>query len=325
MRALVCDSVGSLDALRVRDLPVPSPAARQVRIAVHAASLNQPDILMVQGKYQVSPPVPFVPGIEFAGTVDAVGAEVTRVKPGDRVVAIGLGGLGEFALADEVTLCAVPQSMPFEDAAAFFVTYCTSLRGLRQCAHLQPGETLLVLGASGGVGLAAVEIGKAMGATVIAAASSRERLERCLERGADHVIDYSHESLRERLDAVTAKRGVDVVYDPVGGELTEQALRALRWRGRLVVVGFATGTIPKLPANLLLLRERTVVGVYWGDSVAREPVAQADNVRQLLEWYALRRIAPLISERVPLDRASDALRRLAARSIVGKAIVLPQE
>lgn len=324
MKALVCEAFGGLDTLVVRDLPTPVPGARQVRIVVQAASLNFPDALMVQGLYQVKPALPFVPGLEYAGFVDAVGAEVTRVKAGDRVVAFGVGGFGEYALADEVATCVLPTSMSFQVAAAFFLTYGTSLRGLRQCAHLQPGETLLVLGAAGGVGIAAVEIGKAMGATVIAAASSADRLALCRAHGADHVIDYSRESLRERVDAITGRRGVDVVYDPVGGELTEQALRATAWRGRLVVVGFASGTIPKLPANLALLRERTIVGLFWGDSVVREPQDHAANLQQLFEWHAAGRIAPVVSERVNLYGVVDAMRRLAGRSVQGKIVVLPR-
>lgn len=324
MKALVCEAFGDPGDLVVRDTPVPEPGPRQVRVAVHAASLNFPDALMVQGLYQVKPPLPFVPGLEYAGIVDAVGAEVTRVRPGDRVVAFGLGGFGEYALADEIATCALPGTMSFEVAAAFFLTYCTSLRGLRQCAHLQPGETLLVLGAAGGVGIAAVEIGKALGATVIAAASSADRLALCREHGADHTIDYSREALRERVDALTDRRGVDVVYDPVGGDLTEQALRAIAWRGRLVVVGFASGTIPKLPANLALLRERTIVGLFWGDSVVREPQDQSANLRQLFEWYAQGRIAPVVSERVPLAGVVDAMRRLAGRAVQGKVVVLPR-
>lgn len=324
MKALVCASFGGLDALAVRETPVPAPGARQVRIAVHASSLNFPDALMVQGLYQVKPALPFVPGLEYAGVVDAVGAEVTRFRVGDRVVAFGLGGFGEYALADEVATCALPDSMSFETAAAFFLTYCTSLRGLRQCGRLRAGETLLVLGAAGGVGIAAVEIGKAMGATLIAAASDADKLALCREHGADHLIDYAHESLRERVDAITGKRGVDVVYDPVGGELTEQALRATAWHGRLVVVGFASGTIPKLPANLALLRERTIVGLFWGDSVVREPQDHADNLRQLFDWHAQGRIAPVVSERVSLDGVVDAMRRLAGRGVRGKIVVLPR-
>lgn len=324
MKALVCNAFGALDALAVRDVPVREPGTGQVRIEVHAASVNFPDALMVQGLYQVKPPLPFVPGLEFAGVVDAVGPGVTRLRLGQRVVAFGVGGFGECALAAEGAAFALPDTMPFDVAAAFFLTYCTSLRGLRQCAHLQPGETLLVLGAAGGVGIAAVEIGKALGATVIAAASSEERLALCRAHGADHLIDYSREALRERVDALTARRGVDVVYDPVGGDLTEQALRSLAWRGRLVVVGFASGTIPKLPANLALLRERTIVGLFWGDSVAREPDAQEENLRQLYEWHAQGRIAPVITERVPLEGAVGAMQRLAGRAVSGKIVVLPR-
>ncbi len=324
MKSLLCTAFGPIDDLAVREMPVPEPGPGQLRVDVKAAALNYPDALMVQGRYQVKPPLPFAPGAEFAGVVSAVGGDVSRFKAGDRVVALGLGGFAEEAIADAAKTMALPDGMSFEDAAAFFLTYCTSLRGLKDCARLQPGETLLVLGAAGGVGVAAIEIGKAMGATVIAAAAGAEKLAFCTRVGADHAIDYDAEKLRERCDAVTGGKGVDVVYDPVGGDYTETALRALGWRGRLVVVGFASGTIPELPANLALFKERTIIGVYFGESVVREPTAHAANVAQLLTWFAAGKVKPSIGERVPLAGTVGAMQRMLERKVLGKVVVLPE-
>jgi NADPH2:quinone reductase len=325
MKSLLCTAFGPLETLQVQDVAVPAPGPRQVRIDVKAASLNFPDALIVQGRYQVRPPLPFAPGFEFAGTVSAVGTDVGHLQLGDRVVATGLvGGFAEEALAEASSTVPLPAGMDYAQAAAFFLTYCTSLRGLKDCGRLAPGETLLVLGAAGGVGTAAVEIGRALGATVIAAASSAAKLALCRRLGAEHLIDYEREPLRERCDAITGGKGVDVVYDPVGGAYTEEALRALGWRGRLVVVGFAAGSIPKIPTNLALLKERTIVGVYFGDSVQREPRAHAANVALLLEWYASGKVRPVISERVPLAGAVDAMQRMLRREVTGKVVVLPE-
>jgi NADPH2:quinone reductase len=293
-------------------------------IDVHAAGLNYPDLLMVQGMYQVRPPLPFVPGGEFAGIVGAVGAGVTHLKVGDRVAALGLGGFGEHALADANRVMPLPPGLDFETAAAFFLTYCTSLHGLKDCGRITPGETLLVLGASGGVGVAAVQIGKAMGARVIAAASSQVKLDLCKHLGADELINYETESLRERVNAITGRKGVDVVYDPVGGRYTEEALRVTTWHGRLLVVGFAAGDIPKISLNLALLKERSIVGVYWGDSVAHDPNGHAANVHQLLDWLAAGKVRPHISDRVPLSGVLGAMQRMAERKVTGKVIVLPR-
>ncbi len=324
MKSLVCTAFGPVDALSVQETRVPEPGPGQVRVDVKAAALNYPDALMVQGRYQVKPPLPFVPGAEFAGVVSAVGSDVSRFKVGDRVVALGLGGFAEEAVVDAVKAMQLPDAMTFEDASAFFLTYCTSLRGLKDCAHLRAGESLLVLGAAGGVGVAAIEIGKAMGATVIAAAAGAEKLALCTRLGADHAIDYDAEKLRERCDSITGGKGVDVVYDPVGGDYTEVALRALGWRGRLVVVGFASGKIPSLPANLALLKERTIVGVYFGESVVREPKTHVANVGQLLGWFAEGKVKPSIGERVPLAGAVGAMQRMLERKVLGKVVVLPE-
>jgi NADPH2:quinone reductase len=295
-----------------------------VRVDVKAAALNYPDTLIVQGLYQEKPPLPFVPGTEFAGTVSAVGAGVAHVRVGDPVIGLGRGGFAEEALVEAARTLPLPEGMSFEHGAAFFVAYGTSLRGLKQCGQLQAGETLLVLGAAGGVGLAAIEIGKALGATVIAAASSAEKLDLCRRVGAEHLVDYERESLRARCDEITRKAGVDVVYDPVGGAYTEQAFRALAWRGRHVVVGFASGTIPSVPANIALLKERALVGVYWGESLRRDPAGHAVNVAQLLDWYRTGKVRPTISETVTFTGLIDVMKRIQARGVLGKVVLLPE-
>lgn len=324
MKALLCKAFGPLDQLSVEELPLPRPGPKQVRIDVKAAALNFPDALMVQGLYQVKPPLPFSPGSEFAGLVSEVGSEVSHYKVGDRVIGFGLGGFAEEALADAERVMPLPAGMDFEAGAALVLTYCTSLHGLKDCGHLQQGETLLVLGAAGGVGIAAVEIGHAMGARVIAAASSDDKLALCRQLGADETLNYATENLRERVNQLTGGRGVDVVYDPVGGPYSEPALRSLAWRGRLLVIGFAAGEIPKIPINLALLKERSIVGVYWGESVKHDPQGHRRNIAQLLEWFAAGKVKPFISERVPLKDAPAAMARLASRQVKGKLVVLPE-
>ncbi|NJD32188.1 MAG: NADPH:quinone oxidoreductase family protein [Gammaproteobacteria bacterium] len=324
MKSLLCTEIGPLDRLSIQDVPTPDPGPRQIRIDVKAAALNYPDALMVQGLYQVKPPLPFAPGSEFAGVVSAVGPEVTRCKLGDRVVALGLGGFAEEAVVDEMRVMPLPPGMDFETGAATFLTYCTSLRALKDCGHLQPGESVLVLGASGGVGIAAIEIAKAMGGRVLAAASSEAKLEACRKAGADATVDYTRQNLRDAVKDFTGGKGVDVVYDPVGGDYSEPALRSTGWRGRYLVVGFAAGTIPKIPLNLALLNERSIVGVYWGESLVRDPAGHVRNVKQLLEWFAAGKVRPMISERVPLGGAVAAMGRMLQRQVVGKVVVLPE-
>lgn len=324
MKSLQCTAFGPVDTLAVRDVPSPAPGPGQVRIDVKAAALNFPDALMVQGLYQVRPALPFAPGSEYAGVVAAVGEGATRFAVGDRVVALALGGFAEEAVADEKLVMPLPDGMDFDTAAAFFLTYCTSLHALADVAKLQPGESVVVLGASGGVGIAAIEIAKAMGARVLAAASSEAKLEVCRAAGADATVDYVAGNLREAIKAFTNGKGADVVYDPVGGEYTEPALRSTGWRGRLLVVGFAAGSIPKIPLNLALLNERSILGVYWGDSVVHDPAGHARNVRRLLDWHGAGRLKPVISERVPLAGAPAAMERMLARQVVGKVVVLPE-
>ena len=322
MRAVVCKEFGPPENLVVEDLPSPVPGPREVVISMRAASLNFPDVLIVQNKYQFKPPLPFTPGTELSGVVKAVGEGVTRVAPGDRVMAYTTyGAFAEEVKTEESRVLPMPPGMDFPAAAAFIVAYGTSDHALSDRAALREGETLLVLGAGGGVGLAAVEIGKALGARVVACASSADKLAVSRAHGADEVIDYSKEDLRERIKQLTGGRGVDVVYDPVGGPYTEPALRSTGWRGRLVVIGFAAGDIPKIPLNLPLLKGASIVGVFWGDFTRREPQAFAARMRQLGEWFEQGKLKPHVSETLPLDRAVDALQMMASRRVTGKVIL----
>jgi len=325
MKALLCTEIGSLDDLRVKDAPSPHAGAGQVVIDVKASSLNFPDVLMVKGMYQTKPPLPFAPGSEVAGVVKEVGDGVKNLKVGDRVVGFcGHGGFAEEVAAPADRLMPLPTEMPYDIGAAFGLTYCTSLHALQECARLKKGESLLVLGAAGGVGIAAVEIGKIMGARVIAAASTDDKLAVCKQAGADDLINYTTQDLRERLKEIVGNKGVDVVYDPVGGSYSEPALRSTGWNGRFLVVGFAAGEIPKIPLNLALLRERHIIGVYWGDWTRQDPAGHARNVKQLIQWIAEGKIKPLVSEHVSLNDAPAAMNRLANREVKGKVVVLPE-
>jgi NADPH2:quinone reductase len=324
MKAVRCKQFGPPETLVIEDLPSPRPGPGEVVVSVKAASVNFPDVLVIQNKYQVKATPPFTPGSEFAGVVKEIGAGVVQVKPGDRVLGAGSsGGFAEECLVPAgARLVPVPASMDFPTAASFLLTYGTSHHALCNRADAKPGETLLVLGAAGGVGLAAVEIGKILGLRVIAAASSGEKLAVCREHGADETIDYSSEDLRERIKALTGGKGVDLIYDPVGGAYTEAALRSSAWRARLLVVGFAAGDIPKIPLNLPLLMERSVVGVYWGEWSKRAPQEFAAAVKQLGEWFAERKLRPHISARYPLAEAARALRDMAERRVMGKVVLL---
>jgi NADPH2:quinone reductase len=325
MKALLCNAFGPLEKLTIQEIPKPRPAPGQVLLDVKASSLNFPDALMAQGLYQVKPPLPFSPGTEMAGVIVETGSDVQDFKPGDRVIAIaGWGGFAEECAVDAGRLIPLPEGMDFDMGAAFLYTYETSLHGLRDRGRLEAGETLLVLGAAGGVGLAAVEIGKVLGARVIAAASSKDKLALCKQLGADETIEYVSENLRDRINELTGRRGVDIVFDPVGGAYTETALRATAWGGRLLVIGFAAGDIPKIPINLALLKERSIVGVYWGESVKHDPEGHARNVKQLVEWLAAGKVNPVISERVPLSEAAAAMKRMITRQVKGKIVVLPE-
>jgi NADPH2:quinone reductase len=324
MKAVLCKQYGPPESLTFEELPSQRPGAGEAVVAVRAASVNFPDVLIIQNRYQFKPPLPFSPGSELAGVVKEVGAGVSAFRPGDRVIAFTTyGAFAEEVKTDVSRLVPMPEGMDFPSAAAFLLTYATSDHALRDRGALQPGETLLVLGAAGGVGLAAVEIGKALGARVIACASSDEKLAVCREHGADEGINYAAEDLRGRIKALTGGRGVDVVYDPVGGPYTEPAFRSIAWRGRLLVVGFAAGDIPKLPLNLPLLKGASVVGVFWGDFSRREPKQFADSVRQLGRWYAEGKLRPHVSQTLPLSRAAEALNLMAARQVKGKIVLTP--
>ena len=323
MFAWLCENPIGEQALRWAELPTPEPAAGQVRIAIHAASLNFPDLLTVQNKYQIKPPLPFVPGSEFSGTVEAVGDGVRHLKLGDRVATIGVsGGFATHACVDAAMVMPLPPGFELDDAAAFAFTYGTSHHALIDRAALRSGETVLVLGAAGGVGSAAVQIAKAAGARVIAAASSEAKCNFCRELGADVTIDTGRENLREALKAATEGKGPDVVYDPVGGELAEAAFRSIAWRGRYLVIGFAAGPIPALPWNLPLLKGASVVGVFWGDFVRREPKAFRQGMAELFAWYAKGAVKPAIDARLPMSALHEAYARMGSRQVRGKLLLV---
>jgi len=306
----------------IEDVPSPVPGPGDVVLSVKAASVNFPDTLIIQNKYQTRPPLPFSPGSECAGVVKTVGEGVTRVRPGDPVMAVTTyGSFAEEVMTPESRLLAIPPGMDFQTASAFTLTYGTSAHALVDRGELKSGETLLVLGASGGVGLAAVEIGKALGARVIACASTGDKLAVCEEHGADELINYTTQDLRERIKGITNGEGVDVVYDAVGGPYSELALRSTRWRGRFLVVGFASGEIPKIPLNLTLLKGCSIVGVFWGVFVKRQPEQFAALMRQLSEWYQLGKLKPYVSETLPLERAAEALTLMASRKVKGKLVL----
>ena len=323
MKAWLCETLDGIGAMRMHDLPTPEPAAGQVRIAIRAASLNFPDLLIVEGKYQMKPPLPFVPGSEFAGTIDAVGADVKHLQPGMAVAAIaGTGGFATHACVDAERVLPLPPGFALEDGAAFAFTYGTSHHALMDRAALQPGETVLVLGAAGGVGTSAVQIAKAAGAKVIAAASSDEKCALCTRIGADATLNYTTQDVRETLKALTGGKGPDVVYDPVGGALAEPVFRSIAWRGRYLVVGFAGGGIPALPWNLALLKGASVVGVFWGDFIKREPEASAAALGQLAQWYAQGKVRPVIDARLPMSELPAAYARMGSRQVQGKLLLV---
>jgi NADPH2:quinone reductase len=324
MKAVLCKAYGPPDSLVVEELPSPTAARGEVVLAVRACGVNFPDVLIIQNKYQFRPPLPFAPGGEVAGVVTAVGEGVSGIAVGDRVIgSTGWGGFAEELALDAGRVIPIPDEMDFVTAAAFLLTYGTSHHALKDRAHLEAGETLLVLGAAGGVGLAAVELGKVMGARVIAAASTPEKLAVCREHGADEVINYTSEDLKERVKQLTAGEGADVIYDPVGGAYAEAALRATAWNGRFLVIGFAAGEIPKIPLNLVLLKGCQIVGVFWGAFTAREPARHRANVAELLAWYRAGKLKPHVSATYPLERAAKALNDMAERRVMGKVVLVP--
>ncbi|MEG0965193.1 MAG: NADPH:quinone oxidoreductase family protein [Pseudomonas sp.] len=322
MKAVLCKALGPAQDLVLEEVASPVPKKNEILLDVHAAGVNFPDTLIIEGKYQFQPPLPFSPGGEAAGIVSAVGEKVSAFKVGDRVMALtGWGSFAEQVAVPAYNVLPIPEHMDFTQAAAFGMTYGTSMHALAQRGQLKAGETLLVLGASGGVGLAAVEIGKAMGARVIAAASSAEKLAVAKAAGADELINYSEHSLKDEIKRLTGGNGADVIYDPVGGDLFDQAVRGIAWNGRLLVVGFASGRIPELPVNLALLKGAAVLGVFWGAFAQRQPADNAANFEQLFAWFAEGKLKPLVSQTFPLAEAGAAIDRLGQRQAVGKLVV----
>ncbi len=323
MHAWLCENPTGVDALTWKELPTPSPAAGQVLLKIEAASLNFPDLLIVQNKYQMKPELPFVPGSEYAGTIEAVGEGVTHLKVGQSVACLsGTGGFGTHTLAPAKLCMPLPPGFPAVDAAAFIMTYATSHHALVDRAAVKAGETVLVLGAAGGVGTAAIQIAKAMGAKVIAAASTDEKCALCETLGADATINYSTANLRDALKTLTEGKGPDVIYDPVGGEFAEPAFRSIAWRGRYLVVGFAGGPIPTLPLNLPLLKGASLVGVFWGDFARREPQANAAMMAELAQWYGQGKIKPVIDSTMPMADLKAAYAHMGSRGVKGKLVMV---
>ena len=325
MRALVCKEYGPPEALVIEEHDDPSPGKGQILVDIAAAGINFPDVLAIAGKYQVKTPTPFVPGNEAAGVVSSIGEGVKHFSVGDKVIINTMGGaFAEKCLADVRTSMPLPAALSFEQGAGFSVTYGTSYHALKQSANLQPGETVLVLGAAGGVGITAVEIAKAMGARVIAAASSKEKLEFAVSAGADETINYSEEPLKERVKELTGGDGADVVYDPVGGELAEQAFRATAWHGRYLIIGFASGDIPKFAANIALLKEASIIGIWWGTWAMKNPKLQIENMTAMAKLIAEGVLTPRVTESYALDDFVDAFKAITERRALGKVTLRMQ-
>ena len=323
MHAWLCTNPTGVDALTWQELPTPAPKAGEVRIAIKAASLNFPDLLIVQNKYQMKPPLPFVPGSEYAGVIEAVGEGVKHLAVGQHVACLsGTGGFATHTIAPAALCMPLPAGFPFVDAAAFIMIYATSHHALIDRAQLKGGETVLVLGAAGGVGTAAIQIAKIAGARVIAAASTDEKCALCKSIGADDTINYTTENLRERIKELTGGKGPDVIYDPVGGDMSEQAFRSIAWRGRHLVVGFASGPTPSLPLNLPLLKGASIVGVFWGGFAKAEPKANAAMMAELAGWYAAGKIKPVIDSTMPMAELKAAYAHMGSRGVKGKLVMV---
>ena len=323
MHAWLCTNPTGVEALTWTELPTPSPKAGEVLVEIKAASLNFPDLLIVQNKYQIKPPLPFVPGSEYAGVVQAVGEGVTHLQPGQNVACLsGTGGFGTHTIAPAALCMPLPPGFPHVDAAAFIMIYATSHHALVDRAQLKAGETVLVLGAAGGVGTAAIQIAKAAGAKVIAAASTDDKCALCTALGADATINYSTQNLRDALKTLTEGKGPDVIYDPVGGEMTEQAFRSIAWRGRHLIIGFANGPIPALPLNLPLLKGASVMGVFWGEFAKREPQNNAACLMQLAAWYMEGKIKPVVEHTLPMSQLKQAFALMGSRQVRGKVVLL---
>ncbi|MBC7618231.1 MAG: NADPH:quinone oxidoreductase family protein [Candidatus Saccharibacteria bacterium] len=326
MHAWLCENPTGVDALTWTELPTPRPKAGEVLLEIKAASLNFPDILIVQNKYQMKPPLPFVPGSEYAGIVLAVGEGVTHLKVGQAVACLsGTGGFATQAIASAALCMPLPAGFPMVYAAAFIMIYATSHHALVDRAQLKAGETVLVLGAAGGVGTSAIQIAKAVGARVIAAASTPEKCDLCKSIGADATINYSTENLREAIKTLTGGKGPDVIYDPVGGHFAEPAFRSIAWRGRYLVVGFASGPIPALPFNLALLKGASIVGVFWGDFAKKEPKANAAMMGELAQWYGEGKIKPVIDRTMPMSALKAAYAHMGSRGVMGKLVMVNDE
>ena len=323
MHAWLCENPTGVDALVWKELPTPMPGAGEVLIEIKAASLNFPDLLIVQNKYQMKPPLPFVPGSEYAGVVRAVGSSVTHLQVGQHVACLsGTGGFATHTIAPAALCMPLPDGFGFVDAAAFIMIYATSHHALADRAQLKPGETVLVLGAAGGVGTSAIQIAKALGARVIAAASTDEKCALCTSIGADATINYTRQDLREAIKQLTSGKGPDVIYDPVGGTMAEPAFRSIAWRGRYLVVGFAGGAIPSLPLNLTLLKGASIVGVFWGGFAKNEPTANARAMTELALWYGQGKIKPVIDSTLPMAELKAAYARMGSRSVMGKLVMV---
>ena len=326
MKAWLCENPVGVQALKWTELPTPTPGADEVLIRIQAASLNFPDLLIVQNKYQMKPPLPFVPGSEYAGVIEAVGTEVKHLKVGQTVACLsGTGGFATHTLAPAKLCLPLTPSFNAVDAAAFIMIYATSYHALVDRAELKAGETVLILGAAGGVGSSAIQIAKAVGAKVIAAASTDEKCALCRQLGADEVINYTNGDFREQIKALTQGKGPDVIYDPVGGEFSEPAFRSIAWRGRYLVVGFAAGPIPALPWNLALLKGASIVGVFWGDFAKREPQKNAEMMVTLTDWYEHKKIKPFIDSTMPMDQLMQAYERMNSRAVQGKLVMVNPE
>ena len=323
MHAWLCENPVGVEALTWKELPTPAPQAGQVLIRIEAASLNFPDLLIVQNKYQMKPDLPFVPGSEYAGVIEALGEGVTHLKVGQSVACLsGTGGFGTHTLAPAKLCMPLPAGFPAVDAAAFIMIYATSHHALMDRAGLKAGETVLILGAAGGVGTAAIQIAKAAGARVIAAASTDEKCALCKSLGADEIINYTTQNMREVLKTLTGGKGPDVIYDPVGGDFAEPAFRSIAWRGRYLVVGFAAGPIPALPFNLALLKGASIVGVFWGDFARREPQANAAMMAELATWYGQGKVKPVIDRIMPMSDLKAAYAHMGSRGVMGKLVMV---
>lgn len=323
MKAIVCKELGMADKLQlVDDLPTPEVGENDVMVEVKAAGLNYPDCLIIQGKYQIQPELPFIPGGECAGVVKQVGSSVERLKVGDKVIAMSqVGAFSDTVVTNQAGVFPMPDGLTFQQAAGVCITYFTSYHALKQRANIQPGETLLVLGAAGGVGTTAIELGKLMGAKVIAAASTQEKLELCKQLGADELINYSEVNLKDAVKELTGGKGVDVVYDPVGGDFSEQAVRSMAWNGRFLVIGFASGPIPKIPLNLTLLKGCSLIGVFWGRFTTEEPKVHLQNIQELWGHFSSGKLKPVVTDCFKAEEYEAAFNCLLERRARGKVII----